>query len=694
MKKIVTVSAFLSVIALSTAWAQTTQTAQPATTQESAESQTSATDPSQAGELMETQKIPFSVIRDSKTDSIEARIADLRTAASDIGINQMVITGKKEEVKNADGSRDIRIIWDRAYRMTEEGDRKDTVITAPLESEIQVIGDLKSGDQFAAEGSAMELLAAWDRLKTDEEKDEEDKEEVEKEDVAADNSPGGGVGSDQPDQKSDFESPDFAVAENPEITVTTDGCSVRVDIQQMVAVVQERTLEDGQEIAPCEDTLTRYPLEKAFSSCPLVFDTDAGNAYEQYVLSYNDPTSGQIEVQGCTQDDDRVIAISEDFEGCGLYHDFGQQKSFIQSKLTYFYQGAKQTLQDCSQTDEFYTHEITENTCNPIVNEDTVTFQNRVKIDVDGTTQYLSDCEPDASTTTAVLSEACQSPRYTHDFDSGQSYLNKNYYYMKDGSRVNVGNCVQSTTSFVHNLDETECSASNDDTNKETTLYARTYIEETSGNKTFISTCNPVAPKIPYVANGEKWAVSSSTLSSLALSSTDSQTRSQNYKYGNSEPYWSTVTSHSIMRCSTYKVDTYNRKICILQNGGMMNRHQVYVSTQNYCFYDKIAGSWETQSGITISKAQSTQDPSWTTSINSNGCSTVSNINSSMRRISSTGDACYVSWTCTQPQCQLTNLRAHPVWLRGDGTEWLDTSVTAESLYVCGDGSNLAGEYR
>ena len=86
----------------------------------------------------------------------------------------------------------------------------------------------------------------------------------------------------------DYSAPEFEVAEEPVITNTTDGCPINVDIAQMAAIVQERVLQDGEEISACADTLTRYPISKTYSTCPLYFDTVNLVAYEQYILKYTD----------------------------------------------------------------------------------------------------------------------------------------------------------------------------------------------------------------------------------------------------------------------------------------------------------------------------------------------------------------------------------------------------------------------
>ena len=680
MKKVLTIGAFVSIAAISTAYAQST-TEQDLSVQQpqGAATQTAGEQGQNEPGLGEIQQIPFVVIKDNTNDSVEARIADLKSAASDIGIHQMVVTGSKTETELPDGTMDLEIVWDRAYRITDEGDRKDTFINIPLESSINIPDnyDLSDGAQFNAEGSAIELMAAWERLKTDEEI-EEDEELAE--DVAAENDAGGAMSAGSESEPLDFEGPEFAEDVDPVIEVTSEGCSVRVDIEQMVAIVQERTLEDGTEVQPCTDTLTRYPLEKAYSGCSLSFDT----AEEQYKLNYTDPTAGQIQVQDCTDDDDKIIQLSETTEGCGVFHDFAQEKSYQQSKLTYFYQGANQTLQDCQNTETEYPHEVTRSGCDPVITEDTVTYQDRVRIDVNGSYQYISDCTPDPSTTMNILAEACASPRYTHDFDGGQSFLNQNYYYMDGSEKTYVARCKQSTTSFAHKLDESVCEAQNDDTTKKTTMFARPYIEETAGNQTFIGNCQPVAPSIDYVNIADVWKQNSSTVSSLMLSSTDSAVvavQGKSLTLRSYDYYWDAAYYYGNGAHCTRKTDmpTYNKRLCV----GYTN---VSFSAPKYCLRGAIAGEWTAQSGVTISKEHSTSLPTWNMDfegVNYNGMKFMNN---------QSGTVIPKRFSCTAPQCQLTHLKAHPLYQRGDGTEFVDTSITTQSLYVCGDGSNLDGQ--
>ena len=49
---------------------------------------------------------------------------------------------------------------------------------------------------------------------------------------------------------------------------------------------------------------------------------------------------------------------------------------------------------------------------------------------------------------------------------------------------------------------------------------------------------------------------------------------------------------------------------------------------------------------------------------------------------------------CTKsvPTCTVTTLTKNPYYLRGDNSYYYNTSVTEETKYVCGIGSNLDGQ--
>ena len=112
-----------------------------------------------------------------------------------------------------------------------------------------------------------------------------------------------------------------------------------------------------------------------------------------------------------------------------------------------------------------------------------------------------------------------------------------------------------------------------------------------------------------------------------------------------------------------------------------------------WCVAQKLENSWTLGSGIVINQTNSTEDPT----INPSATF------SATPKTYTTGSLIVVgspidpvtpmtaNVSCQSPSCLHTSLRAHPVYQRGDMSEYLDTSDTVQTMHICGNGSNLDG---
>jgi len=642
-------------------------------------------------EEVEKELIPVVVKKDVNATKVEANLSDLKPAGLEIGIHNMVIEGSKVETQLNDGTTKVEIVWEGAYLIKEDGEKKQTSFFEPLTSAVAVNPSLSEGDKFTAEGNSMEVLLAWERLNAEDEEVTEEEEEQQ----TVENSPssqGGAGGSEQGADPVDFQAPEFTDTEAPNIVTTTDGCSVNVDIAQEVAIVQERVLEDGVEIQACSDTLTRYPLKQSYAACPLSFDMPNMLAYEQYTTYYTDPEgSGDIQVQDCTPDNEQIIALVSDTSGCSIRDDFPNNVSIQQAQITYDYQGATQTLQGCTDTATTYPHVEVTDVCNAIVDEagGTVSFQSRFKITVDSVDQYVTDCAPDGNSV-AILEEACTGGQeFTHDFDTDQSFLNKTYYYMDGADRVDVITCQPSITTYAHMEDQTVCTALNDDVNRETTINAKTYIERTPGDVVFISSCQGVLPTVPYTYLGGMWRSVSTNSSNITVNSDDD-----------------TVTTATAGQLNwtgdgfSYIEDPSNIRWSIKSScdaiGGSTKWVTGRVSGKKYCLRGSL-GVGYTAGGITIDTINSTEAPSFSTTISQTGYTYNAYNTSYGMNLPVESPLCDYrqygtgTYSCSIPSCTLNQLEKNPHYLRGDATNYTDISVNEESKYICGSTSPLIG---
>ncbi|TKW61157.1 MAG: hypothetical protein DI628_00570 [Blastochloris viridis] len=658
-----------------------------------------------------------------KTDGekmLEARLVNLQSLGVQLGMERMILEGEAAASDAADGGKDYTISWGIASLRTQEGEKLSTYIGKPLQSNISANPVVKGGDSFTAEGDPVELIAAWKRLqeKLDEE-DKDSKEQSEKNTDVLSPTKDFATNPDSSEQQAQTQSPQFQVKADPITISTRDGCNMNVDFAQMVAIVQERTLQDGKEVAACQDTLTRYPLDKTYSTCPVKVDNEAGKVYQQYTLSYNDPVSGgAVQVADCQPDNDRSIPITLDTASCGLRHDFDKGVSYQRAKKTYVDpQGNIQTLQDCEDTDETYAQETTYSGCDDIVDIPgmNVVHQKRIRIMKDGQFQYITECAPDTADNTSLQVEACVAPnRYTHDFGGGQSFLNQTIYYADtSGNRKDVQICQPGVITFSHKKDETVCPAINNDSARQTTLYAKTYIEEVAGQPIYLNDCQAISPAISYVKTGDIWKVKSTTrkdfeptakdltsmigYSGLIESVTYTGVANCGPAIVNTDYYtWqNSAAMFNAYKGLPFSINTYYTAYRVGPGIGKPSCNAssaaATYSGNIMCVAGPDASNWTTMDGIKIDPVNSTSSPTTvTTATLSNMTETISNGRVWFQQSGSTPRS--VAFTCTRASCDVTTLLAHPRYIRGDNTVYNDLETVTDTKYVCGDGSNLEGK--
>lgn len=631
-------------------------------------------------------------LEENKEIQVEAKLSNLKPEAHALGLDELTLQGTKA-VEPKNGQEEVKIVWNKAYIIKEDGEKKITDLNTELYSDLIAQPSLEKGDEFTAEGSLETLLLALQKLKEEQQEEEIKTEENRQIQQTLPTASALNQAEQEEPRELGFKTPDFTANPDPIIISTSDGCEINVDIAQMVAIVQERVLQDGEEIAPCSDTLTRYPITQNDGVCPIFVDIDALKAFPQFTLSYTNPEDGgDIQVQGCTADEDAVLTIIEKAEGCAIRHNFAQGLSYQQTQLVYHTEGQDVVVRGCEDSELSYAHIQTEETCSPIVDESAgyVIFQYRDKINVDGVDQYINDCTPNSSSQVLIQEEVCTSPRYTHDFDTGQSYLNKSYYYTnQQGERVDISPCQVSDVVFEHKHDETVCTPSHNDTLKETTLFAQTYIEEEQASPVYISTCQSILPTIPYVEIGTgSWQIEE-TYNNQQLTPRSSESQILSLKVSAPMSFvpptnWSGPVNSS---GNVYVTDPEGYKYYYGSST------PVFLKGEDWCLsYKELLKPWQ-WSGKDISIEYSDQPYSYTRTrklvyYNGYSCS----YNASGKQYSCAMTKGGVEHVCSLPTCNITKLGKNPTYMRGDGSSYVDTSTISAELYVCGDGSALVGQ--
>lgn len=584
-----------------------------------------------------------------------AKLKDVTTEGKSSGIDQMLLEGKIIETENKKTAKTITIIWQKALLGKEKVE-----IENPLQSKISIKGNLKEGDTFSAKGDAEELIKAWNKIKISKSENQiikpsSYKSKEDKRDISSagrsdtDYLVGSRANSSTPldNQKIPDATPDFSAQET---VSTTDGCKIRIDLATNLAIVQKRVLKGGEEISPCKDSDISYPINKDYNQCSDYIDFNQQKVFKQYRLTYSNPNvEGNILVQDCITDYEQSVAIIEDYNGCSLSHNFKENYS-IQQKRSVYYDNNNLGLliRDCHDSDKIYLHQETSEGCKDEIVDDKVIWSTRKYVKIDGKRIYVSECLP-KNNTIDIHEEECLEKLYTHDFISNQSFLNKNYYYYRDNLKTYIQQCSRSEVVFNHKEEIGACNIENNDTDKTSQLYSKTFIEH-DGNKVYLTECQKNSAPIPYILNRTKWLVKE-TYSGNNLIITPNIFPSVRLGWG----YWT-----------------------LWENGNLLAGYGTDKAPYDYCYNNSIPDSWMIIEGsIDLDEENSDEFPSWEVS----------------HRVENRGFGSADWVDCFNPYCiDFTALVKVPIYVRYDGTDFIDYNQYLETKYVCGTGSLLEGK--
>ena len=322
------------------------------------------------------------------------------------------------------------------------------------------------------------------------------------------------------------ENPDAAAYKVPEpmerkpdqisTEVVTDGCNVRVDVGQLVAIQQNKVVvvENGERTeGACEDGGDRFPLKRSYAackdvvdlggrqatahyqlfyvdgggtrnvvsecqpdpdrtfkitetleSCPISMDWDRGVAVPQAELSYINGENARIVVRGCAAAESKTpVKLVQTVEGCTVRHDFGKGLSVQQARFRYSLDGRDWLVGACADTETIFTHRKVfdddggRRICEPLVNRTnkTVTEQYRLQITADGRKEYITPCAPEAGSAIERTEEGCQNPlTWVHDLAAQVSYpKHREFYRRPNGKREYLTACKAGERSIKHSLE-------------------------------------------------------------------------------------------------------------------------------------------------------------------------------------------------------------------------------------------------
>ncbi|MFN8930160.1 MAG: hypothetical protein ACK5WQ_07355 [Alphaproteobacteria bacterium] len=595
------------------------------------------------------------------------------------GLDKMRLVGTEQTLNKDDNKKIQRITWHSATYKD-----KTVTLAAPFLSHIELppSDDVKVKDSFYAQGDPVVLQLAWEALnKEDEPKKEEKPGKDGKDGGTAANSAGGGF---QQPTNSNAQLPLLPQTQSAAPTVVEQDCPVRIDLQQQAAIAQSKTIIDGA-AGDCVDKVPaeRYPLEKDFNSaCSLDVRLTDNVVYKQYTLNYFDPQSNQkILVSGgtCTPDEGNPISILATTDGCSLRHDFTGGFSYVQKRKVYTVEGLTTEVENCKDTAERFAHTETRSGCTVAVDSSQTpplasTFA-RVTINRGSGAEEIRSCQPDGGTLTVTAERVPGSSPYTHDFPNRQSTLMVNWVYT-DGNGVKqiaLAN-VPSTTVFTHQFTETGCTKTFDDTTKQTSIFMRPFFNDpANGGQQLIGSCG-LDSTVPYVQVAGIWKFAASQ-ANVPVTFNDQSS----YVYGVNScltgqcPDLIIHDAQGFSYCSCFIY--YKTSFPELITGLYPGYERGNILGKKWCVLRKNTLPYT--SALNFDVANSDLLPVITVGTRTfipTGAVATSN----------------TTYVCDQPVCQsATNLKKVPIYDRGNGTEYTDTSVSLASKWVCGMGSAL-----
>jgi hypothetical protein len=321
------------------------------------------------------------------------------------------------------------------------------------------------------------------------------------------------------DMASSYSTPQAIVAAKDTTTTktTTEGCPIRIDVASMRAIQQSRVeTTTGSSVAQsdCGDDLsTTFALLPSYAVCPDQVSLEARKATAQYKLYYVDAGGARKDVSDCTPDSEKVFNIVEKFDGCTLdldytalkatprsslvyvnangvenevrgcqasetkaaaamtlttgacplRHDYAASKSYQMGAYVYLMDGVQYQAGSCRDTGVTYNQEkvYKDNAgaylCQPIVSvsTSTATLQSRIRISVDGNSQFITECTPDSSSLSVVAETSTDPSTWDHDLAAGVSYGMERYYFLDGGVKKYVTDWQRSTATYPHQVEIT-----------------------------------------------------------------------------------------------------------------------------------------------------------------------------------------------------------------------------------------------
>lgn len=438
--------------------------------------------------------------------------------AAAAGLDRIILHGAVSSKEIEDGTNRVVINW-HTLENQRLGNSTREKLENPLHSSVLInVEEIPPQTRMTATGDINSILESFNTIierENNQGKEENPDDQTQDRKSLSDGGGAGRLDTGSPlggdsafDDKDDFGPKTNLLSERQEL------CKFRVDIPGMKMYKQVRTDtvdEKGivTKTGECADTGEAVKLEKKYGGdCSVIADPENMVAYQSYrVVSTLDGIT-QI-LQDCKMDaEENTLPILATTSSCGVTHDFNNGVTVQQERLFYRdVNGGEVPVRGCADSTTQFEQYVTTATCEPIIDlpNNLVIPQQRIAYkDSKGKVDYATDCAAvTGSGGIAIQTEACDSPRYEHDFTNGQSYVRKRQYYndYNDGdAKKYLTSCGRSQESYAHLKFTESCSVKHDDSKMRSEIMAVTAINTPTG-QIEISPC-AVIDTASYVYTG------------------------------------------------------------------------------------------------------------------------------------------------------------------------------------------------
>ena len=446
-----------------------------------------------------------------KTRIVKAQFIDLKQEAIDIGINDLYLSGQIQYTSKNKKWMGLEINW-QSLEDNATNDKKYITFTESAKSKILTDDKrIETAAELSMQINKQMLIDAISKMQNKEKKlvalDENTITSLKdnKQTTLAQNS------NSSDDSNISSLLPDSQLNATQEDTTTsqvTKECPIRYSINDLKAYAQERrdTVDSKgvtTAVGNCLDNGTIYELAKTYGTpCRVVADPVQDIIYQAYRIT-GVVDSVDTVVRDCQIDyASNTIAVLTTTDQCSPIHQLGTAVSHETSRKYYLLNGENIHLTNCAVNGTTYNHQKNICSYDLQVSDGFAVPQVKTYITLsDNSELTVQNCTTESSTQLPIIYKECTgSQRYSHDFSSKISYLNKQKWVRNpydNNTLVKVNDCQISATTFTHLETTTGCTPIYEDHNLLTNQRYKTYIED--GTATiYLDTICGSSYQIPY----------------------------------------------------------------------------------------------------------------------------------------------------------------------------------------------------